>query len=584
MDSIRVFGAILAGGIGKRVERYHVPKQFITIGGVPILVKSLRVFLENPHIDDLFVAMHPDWIEYADRLLSDSFSHAEYRRIHLVPGGKERLDSFSNVLDEIVRTRGFHAEDILICHDSVRPFVRQQMIDDCIAATRRQSCALTVVPVADTLHIAGGDGLLDGTLPRENLFHGQTPSGFKVGLLRDVLSAASDDAKSRSTGTTQLLLQQGYKIAVVQGHTSNFKITTDNDLDIADRMVRAEAKSRDIELLDCTLRDGGIAIDFAFGNERIQSIKKCLENAGVKYIECGYIDSKKGTPSGRTCFDSERSVEACVLSSGKKSGVTYLAMIDFGTFDVASLSPASETGIDGIRLAFHKEHWREAVGWGKTILSKGYRLFIQPMVSMRYSDEEFRELVGVCNRELPEAEAFYIVDSFGQMDNVALLHKLELADQLVAPSMKLGFHAHNNRQMAFSNAMAVVSFPARHPLMLDCSIMGMGKGAGNLCTELIMPVLLGEGCRYDVVGIYSEISTYFSQVLKEHPWGYSLDYYLASMYGCTPSYIKIFVKDCRVTTDILVDLLKNMPDAKRAACDRVFASEYLAGYFMDKKE
>jgi 4-hydroxy 2-oxovalerate aldolase len=203
------------------------------------------------------------------------------------------------------------------------------------------------------------------------------------------------------------------------------------------------------------------------------------------------------------------------------------------------------------------------------------------MVSMRYTDEEYRNLISVVNAELPGASGFYVVDSFGQMDNMAVLHKLEIADQYVAQSMKIGFHAHNNRQMAFSNACAFAKHPTKHTLMLDSSIMGMGKGAGNLCTELIIPVLVEEGKSYDTIGIYGMISSYFSKQLLQSPWGYSLDYYLASLYGCTPSYIKIFVSDSRVTTDILVGLLKNMPEEKKAACDREFAAEYLKRYFGD---
>ena len=375
------------------------------------------------------------------------------------------------------------------------------------------------------------------------------------------------------------MLKKGYKLRIVNGHTSNFKITTDNDLDIADRMLRAEKKNRNISLLDCTLRDGGIVIDFNFGQERMQNIKECLEATNVDYIECGYIDAKKGTEKDRTCFSTEKAIEEHFLYSGKKPGITYVAMIDYGTYDVQLLGERTEKGIDGIRLAFHKENWRDAINWGKIILSKGYQLYIQPMVSMRYSDEEFRELIETCNRELSAASGFYVVDSFGQMDNMMLLHLLKIADQYVSMDMRIGFHAHNNRQMAYSNALALVSFNAKHDMMLDASIMGMGKGAGNLCTELIAANLIAEGKSYQTAVIYDSISNYFSKAIKETPWGYSLDYYLSSLYCCTPSYIKIFSKDERVTTDILVDLLATIPEEKKAACDREFAKRHLENYF-----
>ena len=574
-----IYGAILAGGVGKRIERFSIPKQFINIGGVPIIVVTLRQFLANERLDIIYVAVHHDWLSYAEKLFKDSFSKEQLSKIRVVAGGRERIDSFINIMNDVIAQTGINEQDILICHDAVRPFVSQQMINDCIDATIRYQLALTVIPVTDTIHTSHDNDMIDGTLDRSQLYNGQTPSGFNLKLLHDSISKFSDEEKKTVTGTTQLMLKLGYKIKKVVGHTSNFKITTDNDLDVADRIMRTSAKHKGIQLLDCTLRDGGIAINFDFGADKMQEIKSCLEESGVEYIECGYINEKKGSPSGRTCFDNEQSIKNTLLSSGKKVGVKYLAMIDYGTFDLNNLHQADGLGIDGIRYAFHKENVHEALKEAAIIIDKGYDLYLQPMVTIRYSDEEFRELITYCNTYLSEAKAFYIVDSFGQMDNMTLLHKLEIADLYVSDKMKIGFHAHNNRQMAFSNAISWMRYPAKHELMIDSSIMGMGKGAGNLCTELIIPLLIAEGKQYSTVGIYEEINSYISGLLKDYPWGYSLDYYLSSLYGCTPSYIKIFTADERVKTDDLVNLLKNMPDEKRAACDKSFARQYLIDYF-----
>lgn len=577
-----IYGAVLAGGIGKRIEKHSIPKQFINIGGVPIIVLTLRKFLKNERMDAVYVAVHSDWILYAKKLFEDSFSKEELSKLIIVSGGKERLDSFANIMNDIIEKNGLNEEDVLICHDSVRPFVSQEMLNSCIDETLKHKLALTVVPVSDTIHISKeNDEFVDGTLDRKNLYNGQTPSGFNVKLLHDSLNKFSPEEKKAVTGTTQLMLKLGYKIKTVNGHTSNFKITTDNDLDVAERVVASEIRNKEVQLLDCTLRDGGIVIDFDFGTERMLEIKKCLEDSGVEYIECGYINENKEFADGKTCFDNEQSIKNTLLNNGKKEGVTYVAMIDYGTFDLNNLKPADKDGIDGIRYAFHKENRKEALENAKIILEKGYQLYIQPMVTERYSDEELRELISYCNNNLSEAKAFYIVDSFGQMDNMTLIHKLQIADSYVSDNMKIGFHAHNNRQMAFSNACAFIRCATKHQLMLDSSIMGMGKGAGNLCTELIMPVLNAEGNSYTTVGIYDEITNYFSKALKTNPWGYSLDYYLSSLYGCTPSYIKIFNKDERVTTDILVELLKNMPEEKKAACDKNFAKEYLMNYFKE---
>lgn len=574
-----IYGAILAGGIGKRIERYSYPKQFIPVGGTPIIILTLREFVKNKRFDAIYIAVHRDWISNLNEMIETYFEPNERKCFQIVEGGKERLDSFTNIMDDIIAKNGMHAEDILICHDSVRPFVRQQMLNDCIDATLEDGLALTVIPTADTLHTASDTKFITGTLDRKNLYNGQTPSGFNIVLLKKACDSFTDEVKASITGTTQLMLKLGYKLRIVKGHTSNFKITTDNDLDVADRILKSAPKTRQVSVLDCTLRDGGIAIDFNFGSERMQKIKTCLETSGVEFIECGYIDENKGSPEGRTCFDSEVSIQKDLLSSGKKDGVTYVAMIDYGTFDVNKLGPRNPVGIDGIRLAFHKEHWQDAIEYGKIIMSKGYQLYIQPMVSLRYTDEEFCNLINTCNKNLAGASGFYIVDSFGQMDSMTLTHMLELADQNVDRHMVIGFHAHNNRQLAYSNALTFLNYNAKHNIMLDASIMGMGKGAGNLCTELITASLNEQGKDYQTSCLYDSISEYFAETIKTNPWGYSIDYYLSSLYSCTPSYIKIFLKDERVTTDILIDLLKNLPADKRAACDRAFADEYLASYF-----
>jgi 4-diphosphocytidyl-2-methyl-D-erithritol synthase len=130
-----IYGAILAGGIGKRIERHSLPKQFIQIGGVPIIVVTIRTFLNNDRINKLYIAVHNDWMVYCENLLKASFSKEQLSRVRIVAGGKERLDSFANIMNDIIDKTGLHDDDILICHDSVRPFVTQQMINDTIDAT-----------------------------------------------------------------------------------------------------------------------------------------------------------------------------------------------------------------------------------------------------------------------------------------------------------------------------------------------------------------------------------------------------------------------------------------------------------------
>ena len=93
-----IYAAILAGGTGKRIERHSIPKQFISIGGAPIILLTVKEFLTNSRFDKIFIAIHKDWKDYLVELLTASLSNDEIHRIELVDGGKERLDSFINVM------------------------------------------------------------------------------------------------------------------------------------------------------------------------------------------------------------------------------------------------------------------------------------------------------------------------------------------------------------------------------------------------------------------------------------------------------------------------------------------------------
>ena len=147
-----------------------------------------------------------------------------------------------------------------------------------------------------------------------------------------------------------------------------------------------------IEVLDVTLRDGGCVNNFNFGSSYISQIVCALEESNVNIIELGYIDEKEGTASGRTKYDSIDAISSNVLTR-KKPGTLYLAMIDYGKYDVRKLPPRSGKTIDGIRLAFHKKDRKAMLQTGRIILDKGYQLFVQPMLTLHYTENELQDLI-----------------------------------------------------------------------------------------------------------------------------------------------------------------------------------------------
>lgn len=333
-----------------------------------------------------------------------------------------------------------------------------------------------------------------------------------------------------------------------------------------------------IKVLDVTLRDGGCVNNFNFGQSYMEKILSAQETAGVDIIELGYLDEKKGSSSGRTQYINERVIPECILKH-KKPGVQYVAMMDYGKFNVHNLHPRNPEGIDGIRVAFHKRNCAEIIALGRKIMEKGYCFYIQPMVTLRYSDAELLELIDLVNRELPDASGFYIVDTFGEMRPNDMSRVLNLVDHHLISTMPLGFHSHNNLQLSYSNAMAILQFPTTRELILDCSIMGMGKGAGNLNTEILLEHLnIFYGKKYKIQPLLEVIDKVINQLHEECYWGYAPEYYLSATYHCTPSYASHFYNKHMLPIDQVGELLGLLEEEKKISFDQNYAEEVYRKY------
>ena len=333
-----------------------------------------------------------------------------------------------------------------------------------------------------------------------------------------------------------------------------------------------------LKVLDVTLRDGGCVNDFNFGQVYMERILAAQEASGVDIIELGYIDESKGSSSGRTQYINEKVIPQCILKH-KKSNVTYVAMMDYGKFNVNNFGPRTENGIDGIRCAFHKKNRLDIISLGRKLIEKGYEFYIQPMITLRYSDAELLELIDLINRELPDASGFYIVDSFGEMRPNDMSRMLNLVDHNLISSMPLGFHSHNNLQLSYSNAMAMLQFPTNRDFILDCSIMGMGKGAGNLNTEILLEHLnVYYGKQYKIAPLLTVIDKVINQLHDEFYWGYAPEYYLSSSNHCTPSYASHFYNKHMLPIDQVGELLGMIEEEKKISFDKNYAEELYRQY------
>ena len=293
-----------------------------------------------------------------------------------------------------------------------------------------------------------------------------------------------------------------------------------------------------IYLLDCTLRDGGYVNNWNFGYSNIRTIIRSLEDSGVNILELGFLRNEPQN-NDRTAFSNIENINA--LIEKRKKGVIYSAMIEaFNPFDLDNLSPYKKGGVDLIRICIWKRCLKEHIEYCKKVKEKGYKITIQPSRVEQYNDEEFVEMIKASNEQDPYA--VYNEDTWGTQSSSQIKHYMELADKHLRPGIKIGYHGHNNKLQALSCAEACLSLDFDRDLCIDSSILGMGRGAGNLNTEVIME-RLNEHYRkeYKVGKIVDAFAKCLLTTYENKRWGYSMYSYLCSINNCNPNYATYFI-------------------------------------------
>lgn len=317
-----------------------------------------------------------------------------------------------------------------------------------------------------------------------------------------------------------------------------------------------------IKILDCTLRDGGYINHWGFSNEQILKTVDALIEANVDIIECGYLNDKSGKDTHSTLFPSVAKISAFLKDNSNK-----VAMINLGDFDVDILPKKDENSINGIRLAFHQKDIDEAVVQAEKIIALGYQLYFQPMVTKNYTDAEFLTLITRANTL--DIYAFYIVDSFGSMTLQEFERYVVLAHNNLNAVTALGYHSHNNMQLAFSNAIAFCVRNIAREIIIDSSIYGMGRGAGNLNTELIVDYLntQKEVDKYSVTPLLKIIDEILVFYFNKKSWGFSLVQYLSASLDCHPNYASHLVNKKTNNIASIRGVLRNIPAINKASFD-----------------
>jgi 4-hydroxy 2-oxovalerate aldolase len=338
--------------------------------------------------------------------------------------------------------------------------------------------------------------------------------------------------------------------------------------------------SRNLKILDCTLRDGGYVNNWGFSQPQIFKIIESLEASNVDIIELGYLDDSRGKERNSTLFNSMSSISG--ILNGVNKGASKVVMIDLFAFDVDQLPKKSDTEIDGIRLVFHKRNIGDALLVAQKIIDLGYQLFFQPMVTKTYAEDEFLSVIESANQL--DIYAFYIVDSFGSMSLTEFKHYIGLADSHLNKNIRLGYHSHNNMQLAFSNAIDLCNSKIDRKVIIDSSVYGMGRGAGNLNTELIADYLNNQSeKKYNVLPLLEVIDEILVYYFKKQPWGFSPAQYLSASLDCHPNYASYLVD--KKTTHIadIQEVLKKIPTDKKVSFDEKIIDDLYQKFLLKNK-
>lgn len=229
-----IFGAVLAGGVGSRMNISDMPKQFLPLGEKPIILHTLEKFLMCNRFDRIYVGVHPNWQLHMQDLLDKHLAGAP---VTIVPGGGDRNSTILNIIGAIEKDHGESDEHIIVTHDSVRPFVTLRIINENIDAAMRYGACDTVVPAIDTI-VVSKDGEEISEIPNRSLmYQGQTPQSFKMSMLKNLYHDLSEEEKEVLTDACKICVVRNTPVKLVAGEISNLKITTVSDYKIAQAMV-----------------------------------------------------------------------------------------------------------------------------------------------------------------------------------------------------------------------------------------------------------------------------------------------------------------------------------------------------------
>lgn len=227
---MKTVAIIPAAGSSKRMQN-NISKQYLLLDGIPVLAHTLRIFQGSPEIHEIFLIVPKRDVEFARNGIVDRYGISKVSNI--LAGGKERQDSVRKGIDSLENDH-----DIVVIHDGVRPFISEELLHSTILEASRVQAVTVGMPVKDTVKVVDHHGIVTETLNRNHLWLTQTPQAFDRDVIRKAYEAAYRD-NYYGTDDASLVERIGVKVTMIRGSYNNIKITTKDDLILAEILTRA---------------------------------------------------------------------------------------------------------------------------------------------------------------------------------------------------------------------------------------------------------------------------------------------------------------------------------------------------------
>ena len=274
---------------------------------------------------------------------------------------------------------------------------------------------------------------------------------------------------------------------------------------------------KNIKVMDCTVRDGGLMNKWQFSDDFVRGVYNACVEAGIDYMEIGYLSSEKAFDRnvvGPWKFCHQKDLERIVGKN--ETNLKLSAMADIGRIELDDIPYAADSALDMIRVACYVHQVDKAIELAHHCMDKGYEVCINMMAVSKVGEIELDEaLQDIAKSRVP---VFYAVDSFGSMYVDSVEHLVRKYVKAL-PGKEIGIHAHNNMQLAMSNTITALKEGCT---MLDATLMGLGRGAGNCPVEILIAFL--KNPKYRLLPLLQVIQDHVHPMQQSIDWGYHIPY------------------------------------------------------------